>query len=537
MTSSLPAGAAGVGVERVEVRRGAYHDSVTLMQVSRTVAAAAGVHAAQVAMATDLNIDVLAGMGFTLPDGLTTSDLLVALRADDDAALAAAGALVDETLSARGGRPAAGGAGVGGVVVPPATLGTAVTASGAALALVSVPGEHAFTEAMDALDAGAHVMVFSDNVPLAQEVRLKEEAGRHGLLVMGPDCGTAVVAGVGLGFANVVRPGPVGLVAASGTGAQQVMSLLDAAGVGVRHCLGVGGRDLSAAVGGRSTRTALALLDADPAVEVIVLVSKPAAPQVESDVAAFATGLSTPVVVTTLGPGRPDLTAAARAVVERLAATGADVPAWSEPRSWPVPDRRTGRRTALRGAFAGGTLCDEAMLLATAALGPVASNIPLTLAGGGTAPLLGRDLAPVAGTPHVFVDFGDDDLTRGRPHPMIDGSLRAEWIVRQADRDAPQDGAAVVLLDVVLGHGAHPDPAADLAPAIEQARRLCAARGGEIAVVVSLCGTAGDPQGIDRQAAALVAAGASVHLSNAAATRAAIALLAEDVVPRREGAR
>ncbi|MFN0283127.1 MAG: FdrA family protein, partial [Kineosporiaceae bacterium] len=316
MTSSLPAGAARVGVERVEVRRGAYHDSVTLMQVSRTVTAAAGVHAAQVAMATDLNVDVLTGMGFTLPDGLTTSDLLVALRADDDAALAAAGALVDETLSARAGRPA-GGAGVGGVVVPPATLGTAVTASGAALALVSVPGEHAFTEAMDALDAGAHVMVFSDNVPLAQEVRLKEEAGLRGLLVMGPDCGTAVVAGVGLGFANVVRPGPVGLVAASGTGAQQVMSLLDAAGVGVRHCLGVGGRDLSAEVGGRSTRTALALLDADPAVEVIVLVSKPAAPQVESDVAAFAAGLSTPVVVTTLGPGRPDLTAAARAVVER----------------------------------------------------------------------------------------------------------------------------------------------------------------------------------------------------------------------------
>ncbi|MFN0281039.1 MAG: hypothetical protein ACKVZ6_03600, partial [Kineosporiaceae bacterium] len=192
---------------------------------------------------------------------------------------------------------------------------------------------------------------------------------------------------------------------------------------------------------------------------------------------------------------------------------------------------------ALRGAFAGGTLCDEAMLLATAALGPVASNIPLTLAGGGTAPLLGRDLAPVAGTPHVFVDFGDDDLTRGRPHPMIDGSLRAEWIVRQADRDAPQDGAAVVLLDVVLGHGAHPDPAADLAPAIEQARRVCAARGAELAVVVSLCGTAGDPQGLDRQAAALVAAGASVHLSNADATRTAIGLLAVDVVPGREGAR
>jgi FdrA protein len=418
--------------------------------------------------------------------------------------------------------------------VPPATLGSAVTASGATLALVSVPGEHAFTEAMDALDAGAHVLVFSDNVPLGQEVRLKEEAGRRGLLVMGPDCGTAVVAGVGLGFANVVRPGPVGLVAASGTGAQQVMSLLDGAGVGVRHCLGVGGRDLSAAVGGRSTRAALAMLDADPAVEIVVLVSKPAAPQVESEIFALAASMSTPVVVATLGPGRPDLTAAAHAVVERLVAAGADVPAWTDPRRWPAPAERTGRCTALRGAFAGGTLCDEAMLLATAALGPVASNIPLTLPDGTTAPALGRDLAPTRATPHAFVDFGDDWLTRGRPHPMIDGSLRAEWLVHQADRDAPADGAAVVLLDVVLGHGAHPDPAADLAPAIERARRVSAARGAEVAVVVSLCGTVGDPQGLDRQAAALVAAGASVHLSNAAATRTALGLLADDVVPGRQ---
>ncbi|WP_198950416.1 hypothetical protein [Kineosporia sp. A_224] len=518
-------------VERVEVRRGAYHDSVTLMQVSRAVAGAPGVLAAQVAMATDLNLDVLAGMGFTLPDGLAPADLLVALRAADDAALDTATGLVDEALAARGGPVGGAGAGVGGVVVPPATLGRAVTASGATLALVSVPGEHAFTEAMDALDAGAHVMVFSDNVPLAHEVRLKDAAADRGLLLMGPDCGTAVVSGVGLGFANVVRPGPVGLVAASGTGAQQVMSLLDAAGVGVRHCLGVGGRDLSAAVGGRSTKAALALLAADPAVGLVVIVSKPPAPQVETDVVALAATLGRPVVLATLGPGRPDLTQAVRQVVEALAAAaGADEAApWQEPRRWPAPAERTGRYTALRGAFAGGTLCDEAMLVASAVLGPVASNIPLTGPDGTAAPRLGRDLAPVAGTPHVFVDFGDDDLTRGRPHPMIDGSLRAEWLLRQADVDAPADGAAVVLLDVVLGHGAHPDPAAELAPAVAELRRRSAARGAEAAVVVSLCGTEGDPQGLERQAAALVAAGASVHLSNAAATRKAVELLADDV--------
>lgn len=505
------------GVRRVEVRTGAYHDSVTLMQVSRSVAAAPGVLAAQVAMGTDLTVDLLAGTGFTVPAGVGPGDLLVALRADNEAALVAAVALVDDALAARG--PASGD--TGGSAVPAATLGRAVAASGAGLALVSVPGEHAFTEAMDALDAGAHVMVFSDNVPVAQEVRLKAEAARRGLLVMGPDCGTAVVSGAGLGFANVVRPGPVALVAASGTGAQQVMCLLDAAGVGVRHCLGVGGRDLSAAVGGASTRAALALLDADPAVDLVVLVSKPAAPQVESDVAALVATLSTPVVTATLGPGRPDLTASARAAVEALGLP------WVPPRSWPAPAGPAGPFTALRGAFAGGTLCDEAMLLATAALGPVASNIPLTLPDGATAPALGRDLAPVAATPHAFVDFGDDGLTRGRPHPMIDNGLRVEWLLRQAGEHAPADGAAVVLLDVVLGHGAHPDPAAELAPAVEELRRRSAARGAQAAVVVSLCGTEGDPQGLLRQAETLVAAGASVHLSNADATRAALALLGE----------
>jgi FdrA protein len=199
-----------------------------------------------------------------------------------------------------------------------------VSRSGAAVVLVSVPGRLAFVEAMDALEAGAHVMVFSDNVPVAQEVRLKDEAGRRDLLVMGPDCGTAVIGGVGLGFANVVQPGPVSLVAASGTGAQQLLCLLDAAGVGVRHCLGVGGRDLAADVGGRSTLQALKMLDADPGTELIVLVSKPPADEVAEMVTAAAGGLRTPVVLALLGQGSGDLTAAAAKVCEAL---GAGVPA------------------------------------------------------------------------------------------------------------------------------------------------------------------------------------------------------------------
>jgi FdrA protein len=493
--------------ERIEVRPGAYHDSVTLLQVSRVVAQVEGVDAAQVAMATDLNVEVLRRMGFDVPDGAGPNDLVVALRAVDDEVLAAADAAVARELA--GGR-GAGASGDTPAVRPRTTASALASAPDATLALISVPGQHAFPEAMDALDAGLDVLVFSDNVPVEQEVRLKAEAAGRGLLVMGPDCGTAVVGGVGLGFANVVRPGPVSLVAASGTGAQQVMSLLDAAGVGVRHCLGVGGRDMSSAVGGASARQALRMLDDDPGTDLVVLVGKPPAPEVEAALADVVAAMRTPVLTALLGPGKPDLTNAVEQAVRALGL------AWREPRWWPAPEERTGRYARLLGAWSGGTLCDEAMVLASAVLGPIASNIPLA-----GAPRVDAD-DPTTG--HVMIDFGDDELTRGRAHPMIDGSLRAEWITRQAEAAAGAGEGFVLLLDVVLGHAASPDPARDLVPALAAAHALA-----DVAVVVSLCGTEGDPQGLDDQADRFRGAGASVHLSNAAATRKALELLADDV--------
>jgi len=409
-------------------------------------------------------------------------------------------------------RELAGGGSSGGdgsaPAVRPRTTGSA--AAGGTLALVSVPGQHAFAEAMDALEAGLDVLVFSDNVPLEQEVRLKAEAAARDLLVMGPDCGTAVVGGVGLGFANVVRPGPVSLVAASGTGAQQVMSLLDAEGVGVRHCLGVGGRDLSAAVGGASARQALRMLDEDPGTDLILLVGKPPAPEVEAALGDLTAGMRTPVLTALLGAGKPDLTAAVERAVRALGLP------WREPRWWPAPEERTGRYTRLLGAFSGGTLCDEAMVLASAELGPIPSNIPLE-----GAP---RVAPEEPGSGHLMIDFGDDELTRGRPHPMIDGSLRAEWITRRAEEAAASGEGCVLLLDVVLGHAASPDPARELVPALAAARALA-----DVAIVVSLCGTQGDPQGLEAQVEMLRTAGASVHLSNAAAARKALELL--DVTP------
>jgi FdrA protein len=414
----------------------------------------------------------------------------------------AAVAALEESLAAlkSAGAQAAGF----GEAPPPRTLGAAAGRAGATMAMVSVPGQYATIEALDALESGASVMLFSDNVPIEDEVRLKELAAAADLLVMGPDCGTAVVGGVAFGFANVVRRGPVGLVAASGTGAQQLMALLDAAGMGVSHCLGVGGRDLSSAVAGRSTRQALAALDADPDTTAIVVVSKPPAPEVLADLEGYAAGLSTPVHWAILGAGRPDLTAATEAA---LAAMGVDRPSWP---SWEGPEQGP-VRGYLRGLFCGGTLADEAMLLAGVQLGGIRSNIPL-------APelALGADLRA---SDHLVIDFGDDSLTRGRPHPMIDPSLRLERLAAEAAD--PQCG--VLLLDLVLGYGAHPDPAPELAAAISAARD---AAGRDLPVVVSLTGTSGDPQGLERAAETLQQAGATVYLSNAQATRHAVSLVA-----------
>lgn len=487
----------------VSLRPGQYRDSVTLMQLSRDLGALAGVRTAFVAMATELNLELLVNMGLQPPAGVSPNDMVVAIEAADEDALAGAQRRLEQLLAAR----ASTGTGATQRTAPRTVRSAARQAPDATLVVLSVPGPAVLAEASDALDAGLSVMIFSDNVPVEDEIVLKDQARQRGQLVMGPDCGTAMLGGVGLGFANVVRPGPVGLVAASGTGAQQLTCLLDAAGVGIRHCLGVGGRDLSTAVGGRSTLQALDLLAADKETELIVLVSKPPAPEVTARVTAHAERLGKPVLFALLGRGRPDLTAAAADVVRAAGGT------WTEPQWWPAPQERRGPYASLRGLYSGGTLCDEAMVIASATLGPIASNIPLEPAWA---------LPPDHRSPgHLMIDFGDDALTRGRPHPMIDPSLR---LARLAE-EATDPSCGVLLLDVVLGHAAHPDPAAELAPALRAARQRAGDDGRDLAVVITLIGTAADPQGLAQQAGALRAAGASVHRSNAAAARKAVELI------------
>lgn len=496
----------------LEVRRGAYADSVALMQVSQRVAAVEGVEAALVAMATALNLDLLRGMGFPAAEA-GANDLVVAVRATDDAALSAALIELEAALAPARARREAGGA----AERAPHSVREAASRGGT-LALVSVPGEHAFIEAMEALEAGLDVLVFSDNVPLELEVVLKRRAGELGRLVMGPDAGTAIVAGVGLGFANVVRPGPVGIVAASGTGAQQLTCLLDEAGVGVSHVLGVGGRDLKDAVGGLATLRALALLDADPATELIVLLSKPPEAEAAERVRAAAAACRIPVVTGLLGDG--DLTALAARVLDRLGRTTPAYPAWGVADDEGTEadgadggdDAGAGGAGRLVGLFAGGTLAAEAALIVRDALpdAPLRGNVAgLTMPTG-----------TEATDAHLVLDLGEDEYTLGRPHPMIDQQLRLEAIARECD-DAT---TRVLLIDVVLGHGAHEDPAAELAPVIQRARARARAAGRVLDVVVSLCATVGDVQGREAQAARLASVGARVWLSNAQAARAAVAI-------------
>lgn len=476
-------------IERVEVHHGRYHDSVRLMQASKALQQVPGIDSALVAMGTELNLSLLADMGFDLESlgDVGPNDLLLAVRAGDEDRIAAAHQALDGALASKA-------APAGGLDAPEArTIGSAAKTGDANIALLSIPGEHVLVEAMEALENGLHVMIFSDNVPIAHELALKTYGAEHGLLVMGPDCGTAIVGGLGLGFANATEPGPVGIVGASGTGIQELCCLLDDAGVGVRHALGTGSHDLSSDIGAISTLQALEALDLDPAIALIAVVSKPPAAEVADKVRRAASECATPVVLTFMGE-----TTLEEGAGEVLARLGRSQPAYA---SWEADtqDRRSG---AVRGLFSGGTLRDDARFVAGAELG----DIGTTESDGG----------------HTFIDYGDDEYTRGRAHPMIDQTVRLDRLAATADD--PTIG--VVLLDVVLGYGAHDDPASELAPVISQVV------GAGAAVVVSLCGTTGDPQGRDAQAEALHAAGASVWLSNAAAARAAARLGAEAATPK-----
>lgn len=481
------------------VRRGYYADSVALMRVSRGVAALAGVEAASLMIGTPSNKALLRESGLLAKagEGAKPDDLVIAVRAKTAAAATAAIEDAGRMLEARPARAAEGF---------PRSRGFAAAAAAlpeANLALISVPGAFAAAEARRALESGLHVMMFSDNVPVAEEVALKRLALAKGLLMMGPDCGTSIIGGAPLAFANAVPRGDIGIISASGTGLQEVSSLLARAGRGVSQAIGVGGRDLKDEVGGLMSLAALDALDADPATRHIVIISKPPSAKVAAKLLARVGRSRKPVTVCLLG------------------ARGAKLPrnAGFAPTLLAAAERAAGKRIRLkrstavarrkgwiRGLFCGGTLCAEAQLvLQEAGLG-LRSNAPVPGAGESEGKATG----------HVLLDLGDDEYTQGRPHPMIDPELRNRML-GEALAD-PRVG--VVLLDVVIGYGAHADPAGLVAAEMRRARRAGAL------VIASVTGTEDDPQVYSRQVASLREAGVLVSGSNAEAAEAAAASLA-----------
>jgi len=509
-----------VTVSRVLAFPGAYRDSLLLLGATRAMQDSDDVSWASAAMATPAVVADLAGRGFE-PDSLAGADanaLVLAVEAGADPAASQALDRGRALLFAEAGRDDRDQAARD--QPDPRTVGEAARLLPAAnVAVVSVPGPYAAIAAHSALTAGLHVLLFSDNVPVAEEVALKRRASRLGRLVMGPGAGTAMLGGVGLGFANAVGPGPVGVVAAAGTGAQEVMALLDRWGIGVSQVIGVGGRDLSADVGGLMARDAVRALDADPGTEVILLVSKPPAEEVARTV--IGASRDTPVVAACLGMSAPDGRLAGAPLTATLEAGALRV---AEILGRPAPDlggtpggaaaiARVGPgRTVVRGFFTGGTLCYEAQVILSQALGPVYSNIPLH-------PELGL---PAPDGAHICLDLGEEEYTKGRPHPMIDPAARREIMREQAFGS----DIAAVLLDVVLGYGSHPDPAGEIAGTCADIVTAGAA------VVCYVLGAHDDQQGLGQQRATLAEAGAIVTDSAAQAARTAAAIAGRAIAGR-----
>ena len=510
-----------------------YKDSVALMRVAQRLLALPEVVTATLQLGNPANKEILLEAGLLTPavKDAGPSDIMVVVQARTLAACEAAVHESKNQLAGQSGLPgAAGGAVPDEGEARTLAMGAARMAS-ANIAQISVPGAYAAAEALKALQLGLNVFLFSDNVPLEQEVALKQEAARRGLLVMGPDCGTALIGGVPLGFANNVRRGAIGLVAASGTGLQEVTTQIHRMGGGVSHAIGTGGRDVHAAVGAITLLQGITLLAQDVATEVIVVLCKPPAPAVADRVLAALREAGKPAVVLFLGSalqatGRADdpvhvvhslvdcaaaalrLAGAAPQAARRGAAqveTRRAVAAAVHERAprppmppYPMPARPrfAASQKYLRALFSGGTYATEAQVLWAQAGLQVWSNVPLDKS-------LALPDPKRRSRGHTALDLGDDQFTVGRPHPMIDQATRIERLLKEA----ADPEVRVIVLDVVLGWGAHADPAGELAPVIAQARAIAARAARTLAVIGFVCGTELDPQGLARQEATLRKAG------------------------------
>jgi FdrA protein len=495
---------------KVVISKNTYFDSVALMALSTKANRIQGIDQAVVVMGTEMNKGVLRNVGLFTPEveDAGNGDLVIVIKAPTVERCESALTEVETLLKTRDKSRSSG-------ELKYATLDSAVRhAAGANLAVISVPGEHAAREARKALDHDLHVMLFSDNMRVNDEIELKQAAHAKGLLVMGPDCGTAILGNVGLCFANAVRRGNIGIVGASGTGSQEISVRIHDFGGGITQLIGTGGRDLSERVGGIMMIDGLRALAEDPATAVIVLISKPPAKSVEQKVLAEIRACSKPVVVCFLGGSeeavvragghfaRTTKEAALQAVVlggkkeEEINKRALNLPLIEEVRA-----KLASGQKYIRGLLCGGTLCDEMMFLAREKYANVYSNIAEDPA---------HRLRDVGQSrDHTFVDFGDDEFTRGRPHPIIDPSLRIARLLQEARDPA----VGVIVMDFILGFGAHDDPVGITLPAILESKALAGREGRHLEMLGYVLGTEDDMPSLGDQTRQLAAAGVTIASS------------------------
>lgn len=513
------------------VKKNVYFDSMVLMQLTSRILKQPGVSKAQVMMGTDENRRTIKNKELLTKDVLsaTPNDLFIVVEAtDEDSAKRA----VIHTLDSLDNKQDQNN----DLSISYKSLKGAITNSTEAnLVSVSLPGKYAFTEAKHALESNLNVFLFSDNVPLNEEITLKQIAKEKRRIVMGPDCGTAIVGGAALGFANAVRRGTIGVVGASGTGIQEVTTLIHKMGSGISHAIGTGGRDVKEEVGGRTLIAGLEWLAADPATKVILIVSKPPAKSVRNRVLNIIQSVDKPVVVNLLGSSEKEYETDNTFITETMedAATLAVMLDRGEHnRLYNEPDLitiSTKERNLLspeqkyyRGLFSGGTFANEAALIISKKLKAVYGNISMPN-------ILPLD-DPFISIGHSCVDMGDDIFTVGKPHPILAPELRRERMLSEAAD--PETG--LLFLDIVIGFGCHPDPATDFANYIAESKEIAAKQGRHLPVIVYLAGVEDDPQKYSQQVNILEASGAIVAPTNAVAARLACAILTGEIIPSHE---
>jgi FdrA protein len=497
-----------------------FRDSLQLMRLTEEAKKLQGVEDAVIAMGTETNKRLLHDLGLLAPEGAGAGegDLILAVRVapgtDGGEVLRRMEELVMSPPSVSGGTKA----------LTFHSIDSALERfPNANLAIVSLPGNQAFEPSMELLRKGINVHLFSDHVSREQEAELKAFAASKGLLVLGPGAGTSIINGVGLGFANVVKRGRVGIVASAGTGIQEASVLLDRIGLGVSHALGVGGSDVSEEIGGLMMKACLTLLANDPGTDIIMIMAKTPRPKVIDGVIGHAERQTKkPIIACFLGMDLPAVhggkvlyaktlhaavAQASKVVGKEALAEFSQKVSVDEEALFSVRDRLSSRlapgQKYVRGLYSGGTLAHETLLILKQLVGEPFSNAPLS-----DEFLLGD---PSRSREDTVVDLGDEFFTAGRAHPMIDPTLRKLRIAQEAN----DPSVAVIMLDVVLGYGSSPDPGGALLGTIADAKEKVRARGGELVVMGHVCGTENDPQSLRDQSEKLSRAGTVLFNSNA----------------------